>query len=240
MSKKVKLVETQRIQSRDENGKMVYLKENDPWPHLSIQKISSKTIKRSNTCLSTVRLEVEDILHVTCGEQDVVTKLKDLSPHVPEILMKIALSAYERGCKCSAGAISALGHFRLPEVVDFLEEIADNRYLSDGLRTRSIVSLGKIGSPQSVDRLKAVLSRSKSTPLRSAAAYGLGLSGSRDVVYALEQSIMTDSDESVKQHAFGALKSIENSLGKKISSMKQPPIPKSTKPKPINQPKNLF
>jgi len=240
MSKKVKLPETQRIQSIDENGKRVYLKENDPWPHLSIKKISSKTIKRSDSCLSTVRLKIEEILHKTCGEQDTVVKLKVLGPHVPYILMKIASSAYETGCKCKAGAISALGHFCLPEVVDFLGEIADNRYLNEGLRASSLVSLGKIGSPQSINGLKKVLSRSKSTSLRSAAAYGLGLSASIDVVYALEQSIITDSDKSVKQHAFGALKSIESSLGKKISTLKQPPIPKPTKPIRVKQPKNLL
>ncbi len=219
------------IQVRDEKGKLVKLRYNEPRPDLESPKPASRLVSVEKLGLVGLRIQAEWLLDQSCGE-DHTAKVVALGPQVAGVLIKIAGTKESCDCSCvrRSGAVRALGYFPHAETVDFLNGILTDNSEDLGIRAQAAISLGRIGSPSCVARLMVVLKTDGSAAMRRSAAKALGLSRSVETLGALEQAVARDRDPTVKYQAYTSLLHIERLHGQKMTRVKPPPVPKRGKP----------
>jgi HEAT repeat protein len=116
---------------------------------------------------------------------------------------------------------SCLGAMRGPAAVRALGELVDlDRECPDGLRREAIRSLGRLGGPEALGRLKKVLDhapflgRARLRPLRIAAAQAIGQIGGPAAIQTL-QAHAKRGDADVKQACQEAIRRIERAVREK-------------------------
>jgi hypothetical protein len=231
-----------RPRVRDNEGKTITLKWNEPRPDLAVRAIASLRVTRAGLGLAGVRLEAEEILQSGCGERQVINRLRRLGSEVAGVLVKIAASgaACSCGAACAQAAIGALGYFPTAAAADCLRRIADDARADLGARAKALTALGQIGAPSGVDYLRRVLTHGRDPELRRAAARGLGHSGSVDAIEALTTAVEKDSNLLVQQMAYGALQAVAGTNRLPLPRLAPPPRSHLARPERHQPPKGVY